>query len=281
MVVGKKFVLISLSVFVIILAFLAIGDIDYSISKAIINKDSIWAEFFNMFGEFPAIFGLLLGTILLYGGRNREILWWNIVSSILGVIFITLFSYAVVIMPVNYTFEHSENGIPTIWGILSLILALVLAVVSFSIAHTKGEHLKELKKNALLLIVLIISEVIVVNIFKGVWARPRMRSITDISEFKHWYEISGWTNDNELKSFPSGHTANGFVAIAYMTFIPYIKNVKLKNYMILAITWGVLVALSRVVLGAHFLSDVLVGGYITIFLFILWESIIIKSAKNV
>ena len=277
MVLTKKFIYISIAILVVSLGVLAIGDLDYTISAAIINEDSIWAELANMFGELPAMLGMLIGIVLLYGGRRRDVKWWNIVSTIIAGAFILLFSYATAWGPVRYAFEHAVDGTPMFWNIITYIGTIALVVVSFMIAHKYGNKFTEFKKHAWLLIVLIVSEMIVVNIVKMIWARPRMRSITDISEFEHWYEINGWTNDNELKSFPSGHTANGFVAIAYMIFIPYIKSIKMKYFITGAVIWGSLVALSRVVLGAHFLSDVLVGSYITIFLFILLEKVFLKK----
>ena len=115
---------------------------------------------------------------------------------------------------------------------------------------------------------------------KSIWARPRMRTINDVSEFKHWYEINGWSNDNDLKSFPSGHSANGFISLAFMIFVPYFKKIKMRDFLIVAITWGLLVALSRVVIGEHFLSDVVVGSYITIFMFILLERLFFRNENK-
>ncbi len=279
MVLTRKFYIVSISIFIVLMGILAIGNLDYTISEALVNQHSIIAQTGNLFGEFPAMFGMLLSVVLLYGGRRRDLKWWNILATIISGFFIFLFSYTLVMMPIRYLFEEAVNGTPQIWKTINLVLAIILAIVAIYIAHTKGENFKQFKKHAWLLLVLIFSEVFVVNIVKGIWARPRMRSISDVSEFKHWYEINGWTNDNELKSFPSGHTANAFVALAYLIFIPYIKSIKMKNYLIFAVGWGVFVSLSRVMIGAHFLSDVLVGSYITIFLFILWEKVFLKN-KN-
>ena len=280
MVLTKRFYLVSVLILVVLLGVLAIGDLDYSISYMIINKHSIWAEFFNMFGEFPALFGMLLAVVLLYGGRRRDVPWWNILSTVIGVVFILLFSYMVIFLPIRYVFEFDPNGIPMIWNVIILILSAALAIAAFYVAHKHGNKFVNFKKHAWFFIVLIVSEMLLVNIVKMIWARPRMRSMTDISEFKHWYEINGWQSEEELKSFPSGHTANGFVAIAYMIFVPYFKSIKMNYFIIGAVVWGTMVALSRVVLGAHFLSDVVVGSYITIFLFILWEKVFFRSLKK-
>ncbi len=279
MVITKKFYFYSLVIFVVLMGFLAIGNLDYTISKSLINQSSLFANIFNMFGEIPAFLGMLLALVLLYGGRRKDVLSLNIIISLLCIPLIFAFSYALIAVPINYAYEHSISGTPSFLKILSIVLSIVLAIALIYISEKKGEEFKKYRKHAWLLLVLIFSEIFAVNIIKCIWARPRMRSITNISQFKHWYEISGWTNDNELKSFPSGHAANAFVGLAYTIFIPYLKSIKIKTYLIIAITWGVLVSLSRVIIGAHFLSDVLVASYITIYLFIFWEKVFFKHTK--
>ena len=277
MVLSKRFYIVSVSIFVVLMTVLAIGNLDFTISSAIINENSLWARFFDIFGEIPAVGGLIVAVTLLYGGRNRSIKWWNIVSSILSVVLISIFSFFMTFSIVRYIFHEDLDTITTLAYVIMGIVALCIIITALYVAHVKGHKFVDFKRHAWILIVLVLSEMVFVNILKGIWARPRMRSISDVGDFKHWYEINGWTNDNELKSFPSGHTSNGFVILAYMIFVPYIKSIKMRYFIIGAVIWGTLVALSRVVLGAHFLSDVLVGGYITIFLFILFEKVILRK----
>ena len=65
--------------------------------------------------------------------------------------------------------------------------------------------------------------------------------------------------------------------------IPIEKSSIIKWFTAFAITWGSCVALSRVILGAHFLSDVIVGGYIALILFYLFKGwlIIEPNAQRV
>ena len=72
---SKKSLAITTMVLGVILALLAMGDWDYSISKAIVNKHSIFGEFFHLFGEVPAYLGAFIGVCILFGGRNKDVQW--------------------------------------------------------------------------------------------------------------------------------------------------------------------------------------------------------------
>ncbi len=281
MVITKRFIWISIAVLVCLLGVLAVGNLDYTISKSIINEHSTWANFFNMFGEFPAMLGMLVGVAILFGGRRKEIAWRNVVGWIFSIPFMLLFSFAIVFMPINYYFEHNPNGIPQMWMIIAAVGAIALfAITMLLIKKVSNKKLRELRKIGLILIILVITEMVLVNVVKILWARPRMRSIESVDEFVHWYKINGPSNDNELKSFPSGHAANGWIMLAYTMFLPYLKKMKKNWFMIFAIVWGTGVAVSRVVLGAHFLSDVLVGSYITILAFFMIYKIVMSKKKK-
>ena len=53
-------------VFIGILLMLAFGKLDYNVSLNLVDRDSTWAEFFNMFGEFPSFAGLLAFVVISY-----------------------------------------------------------------------------------------------------------------------------------------------------------------------------------------------------------------------
>jgi len=278
MVVTKRFIWISIAVLVVLLGVLALGNLDYTISKAMISPDSIWANFFNMFGEMPAMLALLIGTAILYGSRRQEAKWRNITGHIVSLPFMLLFSFMVVIMPVRYYFEYVEKDIPALWMGIAALLAIALFIATLLIIKKLGaEKLRKARKVGLILLILPIGEMLLVNVVKIIWARPRMRSITSVDEFVHWYKINGPSTDEELKSFPSGHTANALVLLAYSVLLPFFEKIKKNWFVAVSVVWGVAVAASRVVLGAHFLSDVLVGGYITILLFFVIYKAILRD----
>ena len=258
MTVSKKFIWGALIVFVILMTVLAIGEIDYNFSKGIVNPESGWAEFFNLFGEQPAFIALYIGILILYGARKKESK--NTLKTLIAAPFVMLASFQVALMPVHYLFEHTDEKISAIWWTVVFAATVVLCVLGMVLVNRMNpDKLRKARKYGLILIILVAAEIIVVNILKIIWARPRMRSMDSIDQFKYWYQINGPSNDNELKSFPSGHTANGFVVIAFVMFFNMASKLKKNIYLVFAGVWGGLVALSRVVRGDHFLSDVLMS----------------------
>lgn len=74
-------------------------------------------------------------------------------------------------------------------------------------------------------------------------------------------------------SFPSGHTASSF-AVGILLY-KYLK----KPYGIVAMVLAILIAFSRLYLGVHYPSDVLVGMISGIFMAFLGEKIVAKRNK--
>lgn len=85
---------------------------------------------------------------------------------------------------------------------------------------------------------------------KDLWGRYRPYELTSGNhEFTNWLTINGV---NGHKSFPSGHTMAATLCIVFMVRF----NNKRKSFFIGGIVYGVVIAISRVIVGAHFFSDV-------------------------
>lgn len=149
---------------------------------------------------------------------------------------------------------------------------------------------------------------ILMAILKGPVGRMRFRSINsdlgaglieagELKGYTPWYKINGQPNDailqsfkdaygveDAFKSFPSGHTSS--TATVYcLIMIPTIfetKKPKLTKALcwILPIVWTMLVAISRIVVGAHYFSDVLVGGTLTFVCMIIFREIFICKGSH-
>ena len=111
---------------------------------------------------------------------------------------------------------------------------------------------------------------VVIWLFKLVWGRVRFRSKDgDYSLFTRWFIPQGFTGNY---SFPSGHTSNAAVIFTSTYYLRFTGKKYLKPVMYSCLTvWLVTVALSRVLVGAHFLSDVLCGMAITLTIVWLWR----------
>lgn len=82
------------------------------------------------------------------------------------------------------------------------------------------------------------------------------------SAFKDVYPpiLRSWSDESGF-SFPSGHSETSFFLGTILSYIIF-KTGSKKYYSILPVIWAVLVAVSRVVIGVHFPSDVVAGAAI-------------------
>lgn len=103
------------------------------------------------------------------------------------------------------------------------------------------------------------------NLLKNVWGRYRPVELAaeNWQHFTPWYQING---QNMHQSFPSGHSAQGWMALYLPLFIAPEQMKKRRSWFYFGVLFGSCVALSRVLIGAHFLSDVTIGSLITIIL---------------
>ena len=101
------------------------------------------------------------------------------------------------------------------------------------------------------------------NLMKMLWGRVRFRSMTvPYSDFTPWYILNG-SNGNH--SFPSGHT-NSAGSSYLLMLLPLVSEKCRKHKTALFMTafiYTSTVALTRLVMGAHYLSDVTIGGTIS------------------
>lgn len=100
---------------------------------------------------------------------------------------------------------------------------------------------------------------LVVNLgFKDHWGRPRPSTLTEFHGPNHYVRPlvpSNQCDDN--CSFPSGHAALGFWAIAFALLAPPRRR---SLAVAAAVGFGALIGAMRIAQGAHFLSDVIASG---------------------
>jgi membrane-associated phospholipid phosphatase len=150
-------------------------------------------------------------------------------------------------------------------------LIIIFGLVIFLILTLKKDW-KEYIRFAIVILLLTANLILFVEITKFLCGRVRFRDLnSNYSNYTPWFLPPGPDSNNN--SFPSGHAALGWI---FLPLLILIKDYKWKDPIRILISmfvigWGLFVAISRVLIGAHYASDVLfssgAAAIITIFLY--------------
>ena len=242
---------LSLSIIVlwIILAFI-FGFTDLKISIAVVDENSTWGIFGRDFGEAPGWGLIAIALSTLIGSYDENIKKQKIPAYVIIFIGIVLFALGVI---------DNSSYLMLIGG--SITISLVL----FTIITFKKDWGEYRKISAVITVLTIINPLLFIQITKIFWGRVRFRDLLlpGFIEYTPWFIPRGITGN---QSFPSGHTAMGWMILPLLILL---RKKQWKNPIrllgtIVIIGWGIFVGLSRIVIGAHYASDVLFSTGIAI-----------------
>jgi membrane-associated phospholipid phosphatase len=270
----KKNYMIGLSIIGVLLIIFAFTDLQ--ISNAVYNPTSKFGLLFEAIGEFPAAVIATFCTVGLMLTRNKDKSVKYILGTIGYIIILCLFSFMAAALPIKY-FNGPKLLIP--------ILAVLYIAASYFIAKKYSITNRDELRNAAIVGVLIFVFVIIsFNLIKLGWGRERYRHMVaegSFAGFSRWFIPQGKAASNEFMSFPSGHSANAAIMI-WITLIPtFVARLKDKKkwFVGFAALWTIVVPISRVIVGAHFASDVTMGVAITLTIFTLLKNKYIKNLE--
>jgi len=237
---------------------------DLQISISVVNQNSGWAIFLENFGEIPGLLVLFCSAHIYLARDSSESRVMKIVLTVILFLAASFLSGYLVI-----AFYNGFTGSNTFLQEYIIAIVLVLLIINFLliiiIRNLKiPEFLKEFSKASVLLGVY--GYLFIVQPIKHLWGRVRFRDLDMLnSNFTEWFIPNG-INGNQ--SFTSGHAAMGWMILPLLlVVVNKSKSIKI-SFLILIVSWGLAVSLSRVVIGAHYASDVLFGSSFIIVVFL-------------
>lgn len=270
-----------------LLACLVIGSVfDYQISSLLFNPHSYFGMLFASYGQLPAMLCFSVSGLLLIRVKKPTMI--SRLLCITGFVLLTSFAVlGITLDPMLY--------IPNMPLGISALIAVCIVILTDGLIwkYSASADRKQIKIFILVLLGTILTEIILINIIKIPWSRPRMRmiAIQPQAAFQPWWVIGSDMKDHlltlgvaaeEFKSFPSGHSGNAACAMLLCVLPLITQQCKGKETVLfmIGVLFMLIVAFSRIIMGAHFLSDVTVGMSITFIIENILVYVLVKRNKE-
>lgn len=262
---SNKTLAIYLIVIWIVAAFL-LESSDLWISISVYNPNLSWAIFLEKYGEIPGLIVALIGIhiyiVTIKASSNiKTILISGFLLTVGTLITIYILWLTSLGLSNNTIFFNSNRNI------FFLIAILLNILISFLFRKRYKFSQKTVLFSRISFKMFFYGNVIFVFLLKILWGRIRFRDLSqDYSDFTAWYIPNGITGD---QSFPSGHAAMGFMLISLFVLVMDKSLYKRIIFKGLILSCAILICISRIIIGAHYVSDVLFGSFIMIVTYLL------------
>ena len=280
----------GMGVFAVVLAvMLLVGTFaDYQIAQAVYAPGNPFIIFVSTLGLIPMAYPacLLLGVLAQRSLASQKPKLLRIVGAILSLAFALLFG-ALITKSLLSTLE----GFGEIYGLeppllVRMGIGAVVGAGLFAVGYGAGKanDAKDLARNVLIIVVVLTIAFALVEIVKISMARPRPRLLFagyEGIEFCPWYQPFSGAGEfmatygiekDDFKSFPSGHSfqAAALLAAFYGLSLVYPRlRQRLGLVLVITIIFALVVMSCRMILGAHFLSDVSMGALASVIAFLI------------
>lgn len=259
----------------IILAFL-LESTDLWISINLYNPDSSWALFVERFGEIPGLLTVLIGThiyiVTLRTSSNSKMILFTAflltTASLLTVYILFVLSNSIY---GNFLFFDKNMSYFFIASVIANIL------ITYFLRKRYQFSKKVILFSRISFKMFLFGYLLYIQPLKWLWGRIRFRDLAgDYSHFSAWYLPQGF-NGND--SFPSGHAAMGWILLSL--FVLFVDRPQWKRLIvkISVISWALVVCISRVIIGAHYTSDVVFASLGMIIAYLLILKHVTKNLK--
>lgn len=252
---------------VILVFCLGVGTFfDYQISGMLFNSSSLFGRFVEAAGELPFELTASIAGVMLVRAVHPDS-WASKWLAALGILVnVGLAGYEII------GSLRVGGKLIAVQIVLSFVLVIAANVIAYRL--TRDTAPDELTRWALMVLAVWVAQAIILNVVvKPLWSRPRMRviEVTPGLDFQPWWVIgnpdkwayiaAGVIKDG-FKSFASGHTAHAAIGLMLAGLPAAAFKEKPSRRRVIfwaAAAVAALVAFGRIVIGAHFLSDVSCG----------------------
>lgn len=292
-------------------ALLLVGTFyDLEIAKAVADlkerqyqSQNLFGRFFETIGEMPlyVLGGLCCSIIFSYLSKRKStavVIVLKIACVALALfafyfMFYRLFKY----LSIHFGFEE-YLGSAVDYISYVLLGALTTGILFYYSKNNSVDFLNKILPLTFIALATALTSVILSQGIKLIFNRYRFCTLNAIDRFdlySKWLPLKGKLPITELmsgagvqsdgaKSFPSGHVASGSLVIL-ITALPALfdkLNTKKARIIINASVWAyiVLLMISRMVMGKHYLTDVLIGLGITLVCYFVCTKIIYAVLKK-
>lgn len=261
MIKNNSLLIVLISVWIILSVIFGIYDLE--ISKQIVNQNSGWAIFLQNYGMIPGLLVILSGIYIYYSFIKIKSNLWTYIQKVV----FFLVSSGLLFYLCDILFGNTVEKNLVIFSIISFSISIII----FIVLHLKNQVQSALAIRYAKVVVgmALFGYIILIQVVKYFLGRVRFRELdAAFSQFTQWYLPQGLTG---FDSFPSGHAAMGWMLLPLLILLSNKKEwIKNLSFVLISI-WAVVLASSRVVIGAHFASDVLFGSFFIIMTFTLFN----------